>query len=220
MMHDIYYIVSGPMVWISMVLFAAGSLYRVFSMGLLAAKKDHVVISYMNIRYALRSILHWIIPYASISMRRRPVMTAVAFSFHICLILTPIFLLAHVLLIKESWNISWWYLPDRIADAMTLTVIAGCIFFLIRRTIRPEVRYLTDASDYFLLALVAAPFASGFWAAQHWPGYNLALVIHILSGEVLLASIPFTRFSHMLFFPFTRGYMGSEFGGVRKAKDW
>jgi hypothetical protein len=44
--------------------------------------------------------------------------------------------------------------------------------------------------------------------------------MHILSGEVMLAAIPFTRLSHMLFFPFTRGYMGSEFGGVRHAKDW
>jgi len=41
-----------------------------------------------------------------------------------------------------------------------------------------------------------------------------------LSGEVMLAIIPFTKLSHMLFFPITRGYMGSEFGGVRQAKDW
>ncbi|MCP3952439.1 MAG: nitrate reductase, partial [Desulfobacterales bacterium] len=25
---------------------------------------------------------------------------------------------------------------------------------------------------------------------------------------------------HMLFAPFTRAYMGSEFGGVRHARDW
>jgi nitrate reductase gamma subunit len=220
MMHDIYYIISGPMVWVSIVLFAAGSLYRLFSMGRLTAKKDQVALSYMNIRYALRSIFHWIIPFANISMRKHPLMTAVAFSFHICLIFTPIFLLAHVILIKESWNISWWYFPGRITDVMTLIVIAACIFFMVRRMIRPEVSYLTTASDYILLAVVAAPFASGFWAAHHWPGYNLAAIFHIISGETLLIAIPFTRLSHMLFFPFTRGYMGSEFGGVRKAKDW
>ena len=32
--------------------------------------------------------------------------------------------------------------------------------------------------------------------------------------------IPFTRIAHMLFFPVTRAYMGSEFGFVRGTKDW
>jgi hypothetical protein len=36
----------------------------------------------------------------------------------------------------------------------------------------------------------------------------------------MLAAIPFTRLSHALFFLFTRGYMGSEFGAVKNAKDW
>jgi hypothetical protein len=45
-------------------------------------------------------------------------------------------------------------------------------------------------------------------------------IIHILSGEIMLVAIPFTRLSHMIFFAFTRGYMGSEFGAVRHAKDW
>jgi nitrate reductase gamma subunit len=220
MMHDLYYIVSGPMAWVSVILFVAGCAHRLIAMGLLAADKDPVVFSYINIRYAVRSIVHWIIPFASLSMRKRPFMTAVAFSFHICLILTPIFLLAHIILIKESWNISWWYVHDGISDVMTVIVIAACLFFMIRRMVRPEVRYLTTASDYMLLAWVAAPFVSGFWAAHHWPGYNMALIFHMISGEALLMAIPFTRLRHMLFFPFTRGYMGSEFGGVRKARDW
>jgi hypothetical protein len=32
--------------------------------------------------------------------------------------------------------------------------------------------------------------------------------------------IPFTRIAHMLFFPLTRAYMGSEFGYVRGTRDW
>ena len=46
------------------------------------------------------------------------------------------------------------------------------------------------------------------------------MILHILSGEVLLVAIPFTRLSHMLFAPLTRSYMGSEFGNVRNARDW
>ena len=45
-------------------------------------------------------------------------------------------------------------------------------------------------------------------------------IAHILSGEIMIAAIPFTRLIHMIFFPFTRGYIGSEFGGIRHARDW
>ncbi|MFZ2634302.1 MAG: respiratory nitrate reductase subunit gamma [Desulfosalsimonadaceae bacterium] len=220
MTHDLYSLLRGPLVWIAFGVFAAGMAFRLISMARLARQKDRVVFDYMSARYALRSILHWMVPFAGVNMRRHPVMTAIAFVFHALLLAAPIFLCAHVLLINESWSLSWWFLPDGLADLFTLGVIAACLFFLSRRIFRPEVRYLTTLSDFVILFLVAAPFISGFWAYHQWPNYPLAMMLHILSGEILLAVIPFTRLSHMFFFPFTRGYMGSEFGGVRHAKDW
>ena len=147
-------------------------------------------------------------------------MTMAAFIFHICLFAVPIFLSAHVILFKESWDISWWWLPDMAADIMTLIVIACCFFFMGRRVILPEVRYLTSVSDYLVLAVVAVPFISGLWVYHQWSAFPAVMLIHIASGEIMLMIIPFTKLSHMLFFPFTRGYMGSEFGAVRHAKDW
>ena len=46
------------------------------------------------------------------------------------------------------------------------------------------------------------------------------IILHILSGELWLAAIPFTRLSHMVLAPLSRAYIGSEFGAVRHAKDW
>ena len=91
---------------------------------------------------------------------------------------------------------------------------------MIRRLIRPEVRFVTYASDYILLLIVALPFISGLWSVYQFPGYSYALLIHILSGQVMLMAIPFTRFIHMVFGAFSRIYTGSEFGGVRLARDW
>ncbi|MBF0226259.1 MAG: nitrate reductase [Desulfobacterales bacterium] len=219
-MHNIYNFVSGPLVWIAFIIFIGGSIYRLISMGLLARKKDYAIYEYYSPFYAFRSILHWIIPFGSTNMRNNPIMTTVAFIFHICLLFVPIFLFAHIILIKESWNISWWFISDNIADIMTLVVIASCIFFLIRRRIRNEVNFLTTTSDYVVLAIVAAPFITGFWTYHQMPGHAFMGILHILSGEIMLAAIPFTKLSHMIFFPFTRGYIGSEFGSVRKARDW
>ncbi|MDM8552125.1 nitrate reductase [Desulfobacterales bacterium HSG2] len=219
-MQTLYNFVSGPLVWLSFMIFIGGSLYRLISMAVLAKKKDPLVYVYMDWYYALRSIFHWIIPFGSENMKKRPVMTLVTFVFHICLIGIPIFLFAHVILWEEAWNISWWFISDPVADIMTLAVIASCIFFLVRRLVLPEVRYLTSYSDFVILAIVAVPFITGFWAYHQWFGYRLMLILHILSGEIMLAAIPFTRLSHALFFPVTRGYMGSEFGAVKNAKDW
>jgi len=219
-MHDMYRFVSGPLLWVTFFVFIGGSLYRLIAMALLAKKKDAVVFEYMSLRYALRSIFHWIIPFASENMRRHPLMTIVTFAFHIGLLLVPVFLFGHVILWKEAWNVSWWYLSDTSADILALIVIAACMFFAVRRIVRPEVKFLTSASDFFILAIVAAPFITGFWTYHQWVGYRVMGIAHILSGQIMLIAIPFTRLSHMLFFPFTRGYMGSEFGAVKQARDW
>ena len=219
-MHSLYNFVSGPLAWVAFIIFFCGSLYRLISLIALVHKKEKFIYSYMSLKYGLRSIVRWSVPFATENMRRHPVLTIVTFAFHICLILTPIFLLAHVMLVDESWNISWWTLPEGLTDIMTLVVIAGCVFFLVRRLVTPEVQYVTSASDYVILAIVAAPFVTGFFAYNQWFGYQIFMILHILAGEIMLVAIPFTRLSHMLFAPLTRSYMGSEFGGVRHAKDW
>ncbi|MBW1850127.1 MAG: nitrate reductase [Deltaproteobacteria bacterium] len=219
-MHAIYNFVSGPLVWVAFIVFTLGSLYRLIDMFMLVNKKEKFILSYMSWRYGLRSILHWIIPFGSEGWRSHPAMTIVTFAFHICLIIIPVFLLSHIILWDEAWNVSWPSLPDSVADAMTLVVIASCIFFLIRRLTSPEVKFVTSVSDYVILAIVAAPFITGFLAYHQWVEYQLIAILHILSGEIMLMAIPFTRLSHMLFSPLTRAYMGSEFGGIKNAKDW
>ena len=219
-MHAIYEFVSGPLAWMAFVVFIVGSFYRLIDMIRLVYKKEKFIFSYMSWKYSFRSILKWIIPFSSQGWKHNPSLTIVTFVFHICLIVVPVFLLSHIILWDESWNASWWSLPDSVADVMCVVVIASCIFFLIRRITSPEVQYVTSASDYVILAIVAAPFITGFLAYHQWFEYQVFAILHILSGEIMLMAIPFTRLSHMLYSPFTRAYMGSEFGGVRHARDW
>lgn len=216
----VYKFVRGPLVWVALLIFLGGSAYRIYSM-ISMAKKERVVLPYMSLKYSLRSILHWIIPFGTVNWRRRPVMTIVTFLFHICLIFTPIFLLAHNILWHESWGITWWTLPEGIADIMTLIVIFSCIFFFFRRFIAREVRFVTYPSDFLILAIAFLPFLTGFLAYhQFLLPYRAMTILHILFGEAMLIAIPFTRLSHMLFSGFTRAYTGSEFGMVRHVKDY
>ncbi|WP_419660198.1 TmcC1: predicted Tmc redox complex, uncharacterized membrane protein [Desulfosarcina variabilis str. Montpellier] len=219
-MHSLYNLASGPLAWVAFLLFFGGSVYRIVRMLVLVAQKENFIFTYMSWRYSLRSILHWITPFATVNWRRQPVLTVVTFAFHICLLAAPIFLMAHVMLWEESFGLSWWTLPDAVADWMTVIVVLGAIYFLVRRLTQPEVKFVTSASDFVILAIVVAPFITGFLAYHQWFSYPLMMSLHVLAGDIMLAAIPFTRLSHMILSPFTRAYMGSEFGAVRHARDW
>jgi nitrate reductase gamma subunit len=219
-MHTLYNFLVGPLAWLSGAIFIFGSLWKLVDTYRLAKKKDPFVLEYANWRYGLRSIIHWSIPFIPVNSRRHPFVTTVTVAFHACLILLPVFLMAHVLLWDYYHGFSYWSLPDPVADVMTVIVILAVVFFALRRLIRPEVRYVSTYKDWLLLLLVVFPFITGFLAYHQIGNYRVMIVLHILSGEVWLASIPFTRLSHMFLGPLTRFYIGSEFGAVRKARDW
>jgi nitrate reductase gamma subunit len=104
---------------------------------------------------------------------------------------------------------------------MTITVVTCSLFFLLRRMIAAEVRFVTFASDYILLGIAAAPFITGLLAFhQLFFDYRPVVILHILFGEIMLMAIPFTRLSHMLFFWLTRAHTGSEFGTFRHSRDY
>ncbi len=218
--NGIYNFVSGPLLWITVIVFIGGSIYKIYNMMKLVQTKEKFIYTYMDLKLSLRSILHWIIPFGSTNWRAKPVLTIVTFVFHFCLIFMPIFISAHIILINEAWGVSWISLPDGTADALTLVVLAALVFFLMRRLLAKEVRYLTTWSDFLIIAIVAAPFFTGFMADKQFGSYQFWLILHMLAGEIMLIAIPFTRLSHMLYSVFTRSYLGCEFGGVRFAKDW
>lgn len=214
-----YEFIRGPLVWIAFAVFVLGGLFKVISM-LLLVKKEKVIFPMMSAKFGLRSILHWVIPFANRNTRLRPLFTVISFSFHLCLLLTPLFVMGHAVLWEESWGISWWSLPPVVADVMTLVVVFGCVFFFLRRNAALEVRHVTTWRDYLVLLLVVSPFLTGFLAHQQWLPYHAMVTVHIICGCLWLIAIPFTRLAHMLWFVFTRSFMGCEFGAVRNARDW
>ena len=216
---DIYELVRGPLAWVALIVFVAGSLYRIISM-LVTGKKEPALYPSTSFSGALRSILHGLIPFGSTYMRRQPLFAIVTVSFHLCAIILPLFLLAHIVLWYESWRILWWSLPDLLADLMAVWVILACIYFLGRRWVVPEVKKVTRPSDTLLPAIILLTFLTGFLAYHQWGPYRPIMILHVLAGEILLIAIPFSKLGHMLFFMFSRAYMGAEFGKVLRAREW
>ena len=219
-MNALYNFVTGPMVWIAFGVFILGSLVDLVRFFYLSKTRDPEILRFYSLKYGLRSILFWLIPFKARSWRKSPFLTSVTFVFHVCVLLVPIFLSAHVILLDFSWDITYWTLPNPLADILTLLVIACLIVLLARRLLRNNLRYLSSFQDWLTPILVLLPFITGFLAYHQFFYYQPLLILHVITGEILLMSIPFTRLNHILYAPFLRAYIGSEFGGIRKARDW
>ena len=51
----------------------------------------------------------------------------VFFVFHIGLLVTPVFLLAHNILLEERWGFSLCTLPESVADVLTVAMIIAAV---------------------------------------------------------------------------------------------
>lgn len=214
-----YELATGPLAWISFGIFVVGMVVRGVLLYVITRRSDPVVFDHLSLKWSLLSIGRWLLPFGSRGMRQKPVFTAAAFVFHICLLATPIFLLAHNVLWDERWGLRWWTLPEQVTDAMTLLLFVSALVLVLRRVFSPEARIVTTAYDYFLLAIVLAPFVTGFLAYHQWLNYKAVLNAHIVFSEILLVTIPFTKLGHFFLFFLTRAHMGSEFGR-RGARTW
>jgi hypothetical protein len=161
---------------------------------------------------AVRSIVFWLIPFGTRGWRFYPVFTIIFFVFHIGLLFTPIFLKAHNILLQERFGFSLWTISECSADILTVGVMIAAVFLILRRNALPEVRIITTWYDYLVLAIAVAPFVTGFFAAHNVGNYNFWLILHILSGEVMLVAIPFTKLSHFALFFMSRAQIGMDFG--------
>lgn len=212
--------IMGPMVWISFIVFLGGLGFRMVRFISELKRKEAYIFSYMTFFHSFRSIGAWMIPFLAVSARKRPFFYGMSYLFHLLLFAVPIFLSGHVMLVQDSFSVSWPVLDGHIANTLTVVVIAALLFFAARRFTVPEVKFLTSATDFLLITVVLVPFLTGFLAWHQFFAYQWVMIVHILSGELMLIMIPFSRFSHMMFAPFTRAYIGSEFGNVRHARDW
>ncbi|MFC1532513.1 nitrate reductase [Thermodesulfobacteriota bacterium] len=214
---DFYSFVEGPLLWIAFLTFIIGSLCKVAMFFFISRKADKVIYQYFSWKYIFATLGRWLLPINK-DVAKNPVFTISGYLFHICLIVVPIWFSGHITLWEESrFEWSWLAIPDSLADWMTLILLAIAIFFLLRRIISPGIRLISTFSDYLLLIVTALPFMTGFFLTHGtvdsigFIGDNMS-IIHMLSGELMLILIPFTKLSHYILFFFSRGATGIEFG--------
>jgi nitrate reductase gamma subunit len=212
-----YQIVTGPLLWLTFAVFFGGLAWRVYTyIKGLDWKLDRVAYGYhtaYGVRGALRSIAAWIVPFGSQGWKVKPIFTILFFTFHIGLVVVPLFLAGHAVVLKMRFGLGWPTIPMLAADILTVAMICAGVFIIIRRISLPEVRIVTSLYDYLLLAITLAPFVTGFMVVHQLGGdYEFWLLAHVIAGEIMLLAVPFTKLFHVVGFFLSRGQLGMDYG--------
>ena len=160
----------------------------------------------------VRETVKWLFPFNRVSTNQL-FFTVVSFVFHISIIVVPIFLGAHIMLWERGLGISWVTLNQGWADALTIIAIVTSVVLFVRRISTPLTRSLSRPQDYVLPVLIAIPFITGYLAMHPETNpfsYNPTMLVHVLSSNLILVLIPFSKLSHAALFPVTQ--LVSEMG--------
>jgi len=218
-----YELARGPLVWISLVVFLLGTVYQVFRFYALSRKvvkaaplpspKKKKGFSPARIRHLLKQVRHTV-------FALHPVTMAVSVVFHTLLFVVPLFLLGHTELITISTGLPLWSLPEQVSDKLAIVVLACCVFFLLRRIFLARVRSISSVYDYLVLLLAIVPFWTGFLAYHQIGDYRHIMTGHMISGELMLMAIPFTKLTHMIFFFLNRFLIVNEHTLGKGSRVW
>jgi len=128
-----------------------------------------------------------------------------SFLFHAGLIIAPLFLHSNIQLWEKGIGLSWPALPMAWADGLSMLVIATGAGLLLGRISYPQSRSISRSQDFLLPLFILLSFITGFLASHpHWNpfSYQSTLLIHVLGGNFLLLTVPFSKLAHVILWPF------------------
>jgi len=152
-----------------------------------------------------KTTLKWLLPVSKI--QHEAVFSATSMLFHVGVIVVPLFLGGHLVLLAAGAGISWPHIPNLLADILTITTVITALALVAQRASAKATRSLSRTAEYVLPLLIALPFASGFMVMH--PGWNpfsfeFTLLVHVMSGNLVMFLIPITRLKHAALLPGTQ----------------
>ncbi|MEW6200876.1 MAG: hypothetical protein AB1546_02800 [bacterium] len=198
---------KGPLFRFTFTLMLLG-LLRLFILQVWGIVEAYLRASDKNVpmKSLLKTTFIWTFPVTRLH-RIRPFHSFTSFFFHVGMILVPIFFDEHIGMWEKSVGRTWVGFSKTVADPLTLITIAAIITLFMMRVIDRNSRFMSDAFDYLILVLLFIPFTSGYLVSH--PDmcplpYNLMMLIHILSAEVILVLLPFTKLAHVALYATVR----------------
>lgn len=196
----------GPLFWAALVFMLLG-LGRQAALTGLAAMRAYRRAGDRDVPVSriVSETLAWLLP--TDRLRDRWLYSLTTFAFHVGVILVPVFLAGHIELWRGALGWGWPALPNAVATVLTVVVLVAAVAVVVQRSASAESRTLSRFQDYLMPLLVAVPFLSGLLVMH--PAWNpftrdATLLVHVLSGDLVLFLVPLTKLSHMVLLPLTQ----------------
>jgi hypothetical protein len=208
----------GPLFYASLLIFVGGMTYRLVRVLMLGWSRDRVpakgskaggvIITY------LKAVLIWpFIPWVKRTYSKNPVIYLAGGLFHLSLFIVIFLGTAHMLVWKSLLGFGWPTLPLPIVDWLAAVGIVAMLALIIHRVTHPVMKLLTGPAEVSNWLIVFIPMVTGYMMTHHlWFPYEVLFSLHMLSVDLLLIWIPFSRISHFIFYFFSRTIHGQEFG--------
>jgi nitrate reductase gamma subunit len=200
--------VRGPGLNIAVGIFLLGVIWRLVEVYSLGRKPDLSAPRHAAGASGLHTVFRRSLPPPGM-MKRSPVSYIGGYVFHIGLAVIVFFYAPHIKLIDSLIGISWPALPSQVVDLVTVITLVAMLVMLVDRITKPVKRYLSGFDDYFSWAVTFLPVLTGYMAVKHvLLPYTTMLALHILSVELLLVVLPFTKLFHAFALFGSRWYNG------------
>jgi len=201
--------VRGPGLNIAIGIFLLGTIWRLIEIYSLGRKHDLAAPRQRAGASGWHTILRRSLPAPGL-MQRSPISYVGGYIFHVGLAIVVFLFAPHIKLIDSLLGISWLGLPSQVIDGVTVITLAAMLVMLFDRISRPVKRFLSTFEDYFTWALTFLPLLTGYLAVKHLLlPYTGMLALHILSVELLLIAIPFSKLFHAFTLFGSRWYNGA-----------
>jgi len=206
--------VRGTGLNIAVGIFLLGVLWRLIEIYSLGRKKDLAAPRSVAGASGLNTVFRRSMPPKGMGMvKKSPVSYIGGYTFHIGLAIVVFLFAPHIKFIESVLGISWPGLPSQFIDLVAVVTIAAMVVVLVDRINKPVKRYLSTFEDWFTWLVTFLPVLTGWMAVQHLLlPYTTMLALHILSVEILLIVLPFSKLFHAFTLWGSRYYNGAVNG--------
>jgi nitrate reductase gamma subunit len=204
--------VRGPAFDVAVAIFVIGVVARLLEILLLGRARSYSEPKGSQVGPGFAEIFKRSVPLPDI-VRRGAVTLVGGYIFHIGLFVTIFLFVPHIEFINSVFGVRWPGLPNPVVDAVTVITMVALIVLLVHRIRHPVKRMLSTYEDYLTWLVTFLPILTG-WLAYHRlvNPYPLVLGLHILSVELLMVILPFTKLMHAFTVFISRWYNGAIYG--------
>lgn len=207
----------GPVLWLSLFVLIAGSVWRIAALWRLGARPDlSEPRSTRVFAGALRGFFARMLPRKEFRSSRN-LGGFNAYLYHVGLAFIVFGYLPHIRFVERLTGVSWPALPAWAMYVAAGPAVVGLLIALLERLSDPVRRLLSGFDDYFSWFVIFLPLLTGMAAVNQPPAqaaagaatlYPLPVALHLLSVELLFLWLPFGKLGHAFLVFFSRAITG------------